>query len=142
MADLDFERRMNPWLFDSSGNLTDQAKQQFPDLASAPGPVAFTGGGSGLSVQPAALSHAGQQALGLQPTVKAECDEPALNVTAAVGALTGWSTSGALNTAWSVWTQQVQALVDDLAKIGQNLQVNAANYTNIEYHVQRSFRLS
>ncbi|MER7579040.1 hypothetical protein [Kitasatospora sp. NPDC097691] len=35
MTDLDFERRVNPWLFDSSGNLTEAAKKQFPDLAAA-----------------------------------------------------------------------------------------------------------
>jgi hypothetical protein len=33
VADLNFERLINPWLFDSPGNLTDEAGQRHPDLA-------------------------------------------------------------------------------------------------------------
>ncbi|GAB2727459.1 WXG100 family type VII secretion target [Kitasatospora kifunensis] len=139
MADLEFERRMNPWLFDSSGSLTDQAKQQFPDLAEPLAPVALTGGGGTLSVQPAVLTQVAQQASVLQETVKSECDQPWQNVTGAVGALTGWDTSGALNTAWSVWSQQVQALSDAMGRIAQNLKTNADSYLNHEQANQRRF---
>jgi hypothetical protein len=35
MTDLDFERKVNPWLFDANGKLTDAAKKEHPDLAAA-----------------------------------------------------------------------------------------------------------
>ncbi|MDH6133128.1 hypothetical protein P3T37_002522 [Kitasatospora sp. MAA4] len=139
MTDLDFERRMNPWLFDGSGNLTAQARTQFPDLASDPAPIAFAASGGVLSVQPAVLVQASQKALDLQGRVRTECDQPELNATAAVTALTGWDTSAALNTAWSVWSQQVQNLAGAVGQIGQNLQGNATNYTNGEQRNQRRF---
>ncbi|WP_035797876.1 WXG100 family type VII secretion target [Kitasatospora mediocidica] len=139
MTDLDFERRMNPGLFDSTGTLTDQARKQFPDLGSDPAPIAFGASGAVLSVQPAVLVQASGQALDLAARVRTECGQPELNATAAVTALTGWDTSAALNTAWSVWSQQVQNLAGAVGQIGQNLQGNATNYTNGEQHNQRRF---
>ncbi|GAA1250264.1 hypothetical protein GCM10009665_46200 [Kitasatospora nipponensis] len=140
MTDLEFERAMNPWLFDASGNLTEQAKQQFPDLAAAPAPVALVGGGAVLSVQPAVLAQVAGQAGALEQTVTTECGRPWQNVTAAVTALIGWDTSTALNTAWSVWSQQARSLGGAMARIGQNLKANADGYANGEQHNQSRFR--
>ncbi|MCC9306849.1 WXG100 family type VII secretion target [Kitasatospora sp. RB6PN24] len=136
MADLDFERRINPWLFDSSGNLTDQAKKQFPDLAAAEGPVTIgtpaQSGGQSLSVNPSVLETASQNASVLRGMVRSECDKPWSNVGTAVGAMQGWDSSAALSTAWTIWEQQSQALAARLDTISQNLHANAQNYSNAD----------
>jgi uncharacterized protein YukE len=145
MVDLDFERKMNPWLFDSNGNLTDQAKKQFPDLADTPTPVNFPvapaapagGGGGALTVQPAALHQASAAATALQGTVHTECTQPWTNVGTAVGSLNGWATGGALSTAWTVWAQQVQSLSDRLGTVSSNLAANATNYTTTDANNHR-----
>ncbi|TQF03708.1 hypothetical protein E6W39_17565 [Kitasatospora acidiphila] len=141
---LDFERRMNPWLFDSSGNLTDQAKKQFPDLAAAATQTAApswapTTGGTSVSVTPAALQQAGQNAAALATSVGTECTKPGQHVPTAVSALNGWSSSGAINTAWNTWDQQTQALCDLIDQLTTNLQTNGTNYTNDEDHTRRRF---
>jgi uncharacterized protein YukE len=141
---LDFERRMNPWLFDSSGNLTDQAKTQFPDLAAlathAPTPGwAPTTGGATVLVTPAALQQASQNATALDASMRAECGKPELNATAAVTALTGWSSSPAINTAWNTWKLQTQALSSLIGRLTTNLQANATSYTGTEDRNQNRF---
>ncbi|MFE9422771.1 WXG100 family type VII secretion target [Kitasatospora sp. NPDC006697] len=138
MVDLDFERRMNPWLFDDSGNLTDQARKQFPDLAQDALPVNFVASGS-LSVHPPTLVQASQQAFTLQARVSSECDQPGGDVPGAAGALNGWATGPAITAAWDVWKQQVQSLADALGRIGQNLQANANGYVQADQHNQRRF---
>ncbi|MGF1425104.1 WXG100 family type VII secretion target [Kitasatospora sp. LaBMicrA B282] len=144
MVDLDFERKVNPWLFDSSGNLTEQAKKQFPDLAGDTSPVTIgstatggTGGGSGgggttVTVSTGALNTAGQNATTLRGTLHTECDKPWTNVGTAVGALQGWQSSMALYNAWATWESQVQALAARLDAVAQNLHTTAQNYDTTE----------
>jgi uncharacterized protein YukE len=143
MVDLDFERRMNPWLFDSSGNLTDAAKKQFPDLVAAasgsqePG-WAPNGPSTVVSVNPDALVAAGRAASSLQASVTSECRQPLADFFGARGDLSNhWQLFGALDSAWGTWDAQVKGLVDALGAIAQNLQDNAHNYANGEQQNQR-----
>ncbi|MDH6131816.1 hypothetical protein P3T37_001190 [Kitasatospora sp. MAA4] len=139
MVDLDFERKVNPWLFDSSGNLTEQAKKQFPELAGDTGPVTISssGGGNGgsgttVTVSTTTLETASQNATTLRATLHTECDKPWTNVGPAVGALQGWQSSTALYNAWATWESQVQALAARLDAVAQNLHTTAQNYNTAE----------
>ncbi|WP_159425106.1 hypothetical protein [Streptomyces sp. TLI_053] len=145
MADLEFERRMNPWLFDSSGNLTEEAKKQFPDLAAtatgAPPPITFQPGGGGPSVKanPGMIRQAGTNATALRESVRTECGQPAGHVTGAIAALAGWSLSTALSTAWSVWSGQSHTLGEAVGTIGKNLHTTAQNYESTETAIHSQF---
>ncbi|MEK2491001.1 hypothetical protein WN990_15715 [Kitasatospora purpeofusca] len=145
MADLEFERRMNPWLFDSSGNLTEEAKKQFPDLAAAaagaPAPVTLppTGGGPSVKANPGMIRQAGTNAAALRESVRTECGQPAEHVTGAVAALAGWNLSTALSTAWSVWSGQAQTLGEAVGTIGKNLHTTAQNYDSTETAIHSQF---
>ncbi|MET8704138.1 hypothetical protein ABZW10_35595 [Kitasatospora sp. NPDC004723] len=145
MADLEFERRMNPWLFDSSGNLTAEAKKQFPDLAAAaagaPPPVTLppAAGGPSVRANPGMIRQAGTNATALRESVRTECAQPAGHVTGAVAALMGWNLSTALNTAWSVWSGQAHTLGEAVGTIGKNLHATAQNYDNTESAIHSQF---
>ncbi|MFF2949856.1 WXG100 family type VII secretion target [Kitasatospora sp. NPDC057965] len=145
MADLEFERRMNPWLFDSSGNLTAEAKKQFPDLAAAaagaPPPVTLppAAGGPSVKANPGMIRQAGTNATALRESVRTECAQPAGHVTGAVTALMGWNLSTALNTAWSVWSGQAHTLGEAVGTIGKNLHATAQNYDNTESAIHSQF---
>ncbi|MFB6887767.1 WXG100 family type VII secretion target [Kitasatospora sp. NPDC056327] len=146
MADLEFERRMNPWLFDSSGNLTEEAKKQFPDLAAAatgapPPPVSFRPGGGGPSVKadPGMIRQAGTNAAALRESVRRECEGPSEHVLGTVSALPGWNLSTALSTAWSVWSGQARTLGETVGTIGRNLHTTAQNYENTETAIHSQF---
>ncbi|WP_157881951.1 hypothetical protein [Streptomyces rubellomurinus] len=143
MTDLDFERRMNPWLFDDKGNLTEEAKKQFPDLAGAnDAPVSLTpagGGGKAVTVNTGVLQQAAQNAFALRDAVKTECGQPAEHVGAAGTALAGWSLGTVLPAAWSTWSNQADALKTAVGDIGTNLQTTAQSYVKTEGDVHASF---
>lgn len=131
--DLALDRALNPWMFDKSGKLTAAAQKQFPDAGSAPAAVT-TGAGAGgtLKVDLHALHTAGQGASAVQAKVSTELGAPWEEISTAVTALMGWSTSAALNSAWSVWEQQYQSLAATLGTAAQALQDNANNTATTE----------
>lgn len=145
MADLEFERRMNPWLFDSSGNLTADAKKQFPDLAAAaagttaPVTVPAGGGGQTVTANPGLLRTAGNNATALQGSVRTECGRPWEHVNSAVASLMGFSLCAGLNNAWSVWQDQTHALEQAIGTISRNLQTTAQNYEATEASIHSQF---
>ncbi|MFC5886611.1 hypothetical protein RMN57_05820 [Kitasatospora sp. CM 4170] len=145
MADLEFERRMNPWLFDSSGNLTEQAKKQFPDLAAAAAgntaPVTLppAGGGQSVKANPGIIRQAGNNAAVLRETLRTECGRPWEHVNSAVASLMGLELCAGLNNAWSVWSGQTQTLGEALGTIGKNLQATAKNYEANEAAIHSQF---
>jgi uncharacterized protein YukE len=141
MANGDLERALNPWMFDSSGNLTAAARQQFPDLNGTPAAVTTGSGGSGtVQMDTAVLKSAGGNANTLATRVTTELGAPQLDITDAVGSLIGLDSSGALNTAWSVWQQQYQNLSTTLSSIGQNLIDNATTTSETDHHNAGRFR--
>ncbi|MEU3573960.1 type VII secretion target [Kitasatospora sp. NPDC036755] len=142
MTDLEFERRMNPWLFDDKGNLTEEAKKQFPDLAganAAPVSLSPAGGGKTVAVNPGVLQQAAQNALALRDAVKTECDQPGEHVNAAAGSLKGWNLGGALTAAWGTWTSQSTALQSTVGDIGTNLRTTAQSYSRADSDIQAGF---
>ncbi|MFC5661396.1 hypothetical protein ACFP3U_00210 [Kitasatospora misakiensis] len=139
MADLEFERRMNPWLFDSSGNLTAEAKQQFPDLAGANAAPVSLAGGQTLKADPPLLQKAAQNAHALQAAVKTELTQPAQHVAAAAAALSGWETGGRLTTAWSIWSDQANNLSLEVGRLAGNLDTTARNYAQTEAAIHAQF---
>ncbi|MFJ3792436.1 WXG100 family type VII secretion target [Kitasatospora sp. NPDC090091] len=144
MVDMDFERRMNPWLFDSSGNLTEAAKKQFPDLAAAasgapaPGwvPVASgTPGPSGVTVKvsPDALRRAATNTGTLQTKFSQACGKPFDRLHEMTQDMPqGWAVVGALSTARDVWDAQVKSLGELLGRVGENLTATADSYARAE----------
>jgi hypothetical protein len=62
-----FDRMMNPWAYDSDGNLTAQAQSQNAARTQIQSADANNGGGSGYSVDPAALDAAAADAAPAQP---------------------------------------------------------------------------
>ncbi|MER7772901.1 hypothetical protein [Kitasatospora sp. NPDC096140] len=144
MTDLDFERRVNPWLFDSSGNLTEDAKKQFPDLAAAasgaaaPGwtpPPASTAPPSGptVKVSPEALRKAGASA----GTLHTEFDQATKDVWKDLqGSLQGmsrdWAVVGAVQAAHEMWQAQAQTTSQAIADISAGLTSNADQYARAE----------
>ncbi|MFF9646722.1 hypothetical protein [Kitasatospora aureofaciens] len=141
MADRDLNRELNPWMYDSSGNLTPEALKQFPDLAGTPAPITTGGsatapaGASGqqLVVHPEALRTAGQNASQLGSKMTADCQNPAGNAMfAAATAMAGWAIGGAITTAHQTWELQFLTLGGNLINIGQSLQDNANGYSGTE----------
>ncbi|WP_146259078.1 hypothetical protein [Streptomyces tateyamensis] len=137
MADSDLNHQLDPWMFDKSGNLTPQARQQHPDLAGTPAAIGTGGSGSGggqpLVVTPAALHTAGQNALQLGNRMVADCQIPAGNsMFAAATAMSGWAVGGAITTAHQTWEMQFLTLGGNLITIGQNMQDSAAGYTRTD----------
>ncbi|GAA3015391.1 hypothetical protein [Kitasatospora sp. NPDC006786] len=142
MTDLEFERRMNPWLFDDKGNLTEEAKKQFPDLAganAAPVSLSPAAGGKTVAVNPGVLQQAAQNAFALRDAVKTECDQPGEHVNAAAGSLKGWNLGGALTATWGTWTSQSGGLQTTVGDIGTNLQTTAQSYTRTDTDIQAHF---
>ncbi|MBV2153140.1 hypothetical protein [Kitasatospora sp. SUK 42] len=142
MADLDFERRMNPWLFDDKGNLTEAAKKQFPDLAggnAAPVSLNPAGGGKTVTVNTAVLQQAAQNAFALRDSVKTECTQPGEHVNAAAGTLKGWALGGALTATWGTWSNQAGGLQTTVGDIGTSLQTTARNYSKTESDIHANF---
>ncbi|MDH6709818.1 hypothetical protein P3T27_006567 [Kitasatospora sp. MAA19] len=142
MTDLEFERRMNPWLFDGNGNLTEEAKKQFPDLAganAAPVSLGATGGGQTVKANPGVIQQATQHAFALRDAVKTECGKPGEHVNAAAGALKGWAVGGALTAFWGTWTNQADGLQSTVGDIGTNLQATAQGYTKTEADIHAGF---
>ncbi|MFD0275868.1 WXG100 family type VII secretion target [Kitasatospora sp. NPDC127111] len=151
MVDLDFERRMNPWLFDSSGNLTEAAKKQFPDLATvasgAPAPswtpaTPGTPGPAGptLTVSPDALRKAANNAATLQTKFTQACRKPFERLHEATEDLPrGWALVGALWTADEVWMAQVNALDAALGRVSEFLGTNADSYARAEQSNAQNF---
>ncbi|MGF1430396.1 hypothetical protein [Kitasatospora sp. LaBMicrA B282] len=141
MGDQGINHVLDPWMYDSSGNLTAQAKQQFPDLAGTPGAIT-TGGsatapagatGTQLVVHPDALRTAGQNAGQLGSKMTADCQNPAGNdMFTAATAMTGWAIGGAITTAHQTWESQFLTLGGSLINIGQALQDSANGYSTTE----------
>ncbi|MFD7905635.1 WXG100 family type VII secretion target [Kitasatospora sp. NPDC059722] len=143
MVDLDFERRMNPWLFDSSGKLTDAAKKQFPDLAAvesgAPAPVytpsAPAPGTSAptVAVSPEALRRAATNSDTLKTKFGQACKQPTTHASAASAQLpTNWALRAAITSAAGVWTDQVRTLEDAIGNVAGNLRLNADRYAQTD----------
>ncbi|MFE6054714.1 WXG100 family type VII secretion target [Kitasatospora sp. NPDC056446] len=142
MTDLEFERRMNPWLFDGNGNLTEAAKKQFPDLAganNAPVSLDTPGGGKTVAVNPGVLQQAAQNAFALRDAVKTECAQPGDHISAAAGALKGWALGTVLPAFWTTWTSQADGLRSTVGDIGTNLQTTAQGYAKTETDIQAGF---
>ncbi|WP_416874038.1 hypothetical protein [Kitasatospora sp. SC0581] len=142
MTDLEFERRMNPWLFDDKGNLTEAAKKQFPDLAganAAPVSLAPAGGGKTIAVNAGALQQAAQNAFALRDSVKTECDQPGEHVNAAAASLKGWNLGGTLTGTWSTWSNQSASLQSTVGEVGTNLQTTARSYSRTDSDIQANF---
>ncbi|MFD4657008.1 hypothetical protein ACFWP2_15440 [Kitasatospora sp. NPDC058444] len=141
MTDLEFERRMNPWLFDDKGNLTEEAKKQFPDLAGGnAAPVSLgPAGGKTIAVNAGVLQQAAQNAFALRDSVKTECDQPGEHINAAAGSLKGWNLGGALTATWGTWTSQSSGLQSTVGDIGTNLQATAKSYSKTDSDIQANF---
>ncbi|MFJ8476258.1 WXG100 family type VII secretion target [Kitasatospora sp. NPDC094011] len=154
MTDLDFERKVNPWLFDSSGNLTEAAKKQFPDLAAAaagavapgwaPPPVATaTPGGPSVSVSPDALRKAGTNA----GTLHTDFDKATKDVwkdlqNSLQGMSKDWAIVGAVQAAHELWQAQAQAQATSqtLADISTGLTGNADQYARAEQTIAQNMK--
>lgn len=134
---------MNPWLFDDKGNLTEEAKKQFPDLAGAnAAPVSLNnpaGSGKTVTVNTGVLQQAAQNAFALRDSVKSECDQPGEHVAAAAGALKGWALGTVLPASWGTWSSQADALKGTVGDIGTNLQTTAQAYIKTESDIHASF---
>ncbi|MER7849962.1 hypothetical protein ABTZ03_39190 [Kitasatospora sp. NPDC096077] len=144
MTDLDFERRVNPWLFDKSGKLTADAKKQFPDLAAAesgaaapgwePPPVTTAGPGvPTVKVSPDALRKAGTNAGALHT----DFDKATKDVWKDLGSsLQGmskdWAIVGAVQAAHELWQAQAQATSQAIADISTGLTSNADQYARAD----------
>ncbi|MBV6698708.1 WXG100 family type VII secretion target [Kitasatospora aureofaciens] len=150
MVDLDFERRINPWLFDSSGNLTEAAKKQFPDLAAAasgaaaPGftPTTPVSGGpvATVTVSPEALRRAATNTDTLKTKFGQACKQPSAHASAASEQLpTSWALRAAITNANSVWTDQVKALEDAIGNVAGNLRINADRYAQADHANAQNF---
>ncbi|MFJ4189028.1 WXG100 family type VII secretion target [Kitasatospora sp. NPDC089509] len=140
MTDLDFERKVNPWLFDKSGNLTEDAKKRFPDLAAAasgaaapgwaPPPVAAAAPGqSTVRVSPDALRKAGTNA----GTLHTDFDKATKDVwkdlqSSLQGMSKDWAIVGAVQAAHELWQAQAQATSQAIADISTGLTSNADQY--------------
>ncbi|RKT19558.1 type VII secretion system (Wss) protein ESAT-6 [Streptomyces sp. 1114.5] len=140
MADLEFERRMNPWLFDANGNLTADAKKQFPDLAGANDAPVSLGGGQTVKANPAVLQQAAQNAFALRDSVKTELSQPGEHVNAAAGALKGWSLGTGLTGLWMTWSAQAEGLRSSIEDIGNRLQSTSQSYAKTESDVSAGFQ--
>ncbi|WP_395296694.1 WXG100 family type VII secretion target [Kitasatospora hibisci] len=144
MVDLDVERQMNPWLFDSSGNLTEAARKQFPDLAAAvsgapapgwapaapgtPGPVGVT-----VKVSPEALRRAAGNVGTLREKFSQACGKPFDRLYETTQDVPqDWAVVGALNTAREVWDAQVKSLGELLGRVGENLTATADSHARAE----------
>ncbi|MEU8514316.1 type VII secretion target [Kitasatospora sp. NPDC048722] len=143
MVDLDFERRMNPWLFDSTGKLTDAAKKQFPDLAAvesgvpapayAPSTPAPGASAPTVAVSPEALRRAATNSDTLKTKFGQACKQPTTHASAASGQLpTGWTLRAAITNATGIWTDQVKALEDAIGNVAGNLRLNADRYAQTD----------
>ncbi|MEU6238101.1 hypothetical protein [Kitasatospora sp. NPDC047058] len=150
MVDLDFERRMNPWLFDSSGNPTEAARKQFPDLAAAasgaPAPSSWTPttpgtpGGPTVAVSPDALRKAANNAATLQTKFTQAGRKPFDRLHEATEDLPrSWALVGALWTADEVWMAQVNSLDAALGRVSEFLGINADSYARAEQLNAQSF---
>ncbi|WBP89571.1 WXG100 family type VII secretion target [Kitasatospora cathayae] len=143
MTDLDFERKMNPWLFDKSGNLTEDAKKQFPDLAAAaagaaspgwePTPTHVSAAGTTVRVSPDALRKASGNASTLNTNFDKACKEVWKDQPGATqGMSKSWKIVGALSTAQDVWAAQAQATGGLLGRIASVLSINAEQYAQTD----------
>ncbi|MFJ9691759.1 WXG100 family type VII secretion target [Kitasatospora sp. NPDC101183] len=150
MTDLDFERKVNPWLFDANGKLTDAAKKEHPDLAAAesgtaapgwtPPSTHTTGGGGTVKVSPDALRKASGNATTLNTAFGKACkdawkDQPS----ATQGMAKDWKVVGALATAQEVWAAQAQATGGLLGRISNALSVNAEQYARADQQNANNF---
>ncbi|WP_042365856.1 WXG100 family type VII secretion target [Streptacidiphilus neutrinimicus] len=141
MGDKSLERAINPWMFDKSGNLTSAAQQQFPDSTRTPAAITTSSVGPGvLQMDVTILRACGDRANALSSQVTTELGAPQLDVTDAVTSLIGLDSSGALNTAWSMWQQQYQNLSTTLNSIGQNLIEGASSTSETDHHNAGRFR--
>ncbi|MFF9640057.1 WXG100 family type VII secretion target [Kitasatospora aureofaciens] len=149
MVDLDFERRMNPWLFDSSGNLTDAAKKQFPDLAAAASGTAapayapsVPSGAPTVTVSVEALTRAANNVDTLKTKFAQACKQPSGHVSAVDNLPSGWALRTAVAAANSVWTDQVKALEGAIGQLAEALRTNAGNYARAEHANAQNFGMS
>ncbi|MBO1416932.1 WXG100 family type VII secretion target [Streptomyces sp. FH025] len=149
MVDLDFERRMNPWLFDSAGNLTEAAKKQFPDLAAAASGTAAPAyapsaqsAGPTVTVSVEALTRAATNVDTLKTKFAQACKQPSAHTSAAEGLPAGWALRAAIATANSVWTDQVKALEGAIGQLAEALRTNAGNYARAEHANAQNFGMS
>ncbi|WP_158835843.1 WXG100 family type VII secretion target [Streptomyces sp. NRRL S-350] len=154
MSDLDFERRVNPWLFDSSGNLTEAAKKQFPDLAAtaagaqppgwSPEPVTgASGGGPAVKVSPEALRRASTNAATLHTKFDQACQWDSMDVQYATADMSAsWKTAQALHAANEIWTAQVKATSAMIADVATALAGNADQYARAEQANAQNFKQS
>ncbi|MEV7770150.1 hypothetical protein [Kitasatospora sp. NPDC086791] len=140
MADLEFERRMNPWLFDANGNLTAAAKKQFPDLVGANDAPVSLGSGQTVKANPAMLQQAAQNAFALRDSVKTELSQPGDHVNAAAGALKGWSLGTGLTGLWMMWSAQAEGLRSSVDDIGKRLQSTSQSYSKAESDIGTGFQ--
>ncbi|MFJ9840158.1 hypothetical protein ACIRYZ_06750 [Kitasatospora sp. NPDC101155] len=136
MTDLDFERRVNPWLFDSSGNLTEAAKKQFPDLAAAaagaqpqgwsPEPVTgASGGGPTVKVSPEALRRAATNADTLHTKFdKASRDIWTNNPHPTEDVTGSWAIVKAIEGMGQIWGGQVSATSQMMQDISRTSSTN------------------
>ncbi|WP_152627156.1 hypothetical protein [Streptacidiphilus melanogenes] len=128
-------------MFDKSGNLTPAAQQQFPDAGGTPAAIITSSVGPGvLQMDTTILKACGDRANTLGSQVITELGAPQLDITDAVTSLIGLDSSGALNTAWSLWQQQYQNLSTTLTSIGQNLIAGATSTTETDHHNAGHFR--
>ncbi|WP_031078118.1 WXG100 family type VII secretion target [Streptomyces sp. NRRL WC-3742] len=142
MTDLDFERKVNPWLFDGSGKLTAAAKKEHPDLAAAEAGTAEPGWvptqahptpGATVKVSPAALRKASGNANTLHTEFDKACkdvwkDQPG----ATQGMSKDWRIVGALATAQGVWAAQAQATGGMLGQVSSAMTTCADQYEQID----------
>ncbi|WP_157882128.1 hypothetical protein [Streptomyces rubellomurinus] len=144
MTDLDFERKVNPWLFDSSGNLTEAAKKQFPDLAAAaagaqpqgwsPEPVTGAGGGRTVKVSPEALRRAGTNAGTLHTKFDKACGDAWKDIVADTQDMdrSAWKIVQAVWDAFDVWSGQCKTTSGMIAEVAGALSSNAEQYARAE----------
>ncbi|MFJ7243581.1 hypothetical protein ACIQWA_02925 [Kitasatospora sp. NPDC098652] len=139
MTDLEFERRMNPWLFDDRGNLTEAAKKQFPDLVGANN-APVTLGGRTVKANPGMLQQAAQNAFALRDAVKTELSQPGEHVNAAAASLKGWSLGAGLTGLWMTWSTQAESLRGTVEDIGNKLQGTGQAYAQTEADIHAGFQ--
>ncbi|MFJ3787998.1 hypothetical protein [Kitasatospora sp. NPDC090091] len=136
----EFDRMMNPWAYDASGNLTTKAQAQETartrlNSSNAPGD-----GGGTVTVDHAALDGAANASDQIHGRVGGDGLAADDETSTVATSLSNWSTGKAAGDTRSTWDQQIAALNTTIGEITQALRQTAANYRNNETAVKHDMK--
>ncbi|MFI9363164.1 hypothetical protein ACIG5E_19225 [Kitasatospora sp. NPDC053057] len=139
-----FDRMMNPWAYDTDGNLTAQARAQEQARGGAPAATRLNSadgpggpGGTGFTADTDALNTAASNSDQIHGRLTSD-GRGADEATTKVGtALANWATGKAATTAAGNWDQCIDALAKSIGETAQLLRTSATNYQQHETSVRR-----